>query len=138
MNTATSHAFFDELTKIAALGDSAQDVDTATDSRSAVTSDKETPPPYQEHPAWTMAKGIGGVALGAGAGYAGATGLDAAIRALGGKGIPTPAIQIGAPLLGTATALGYHALQSRIKQQLQNGKPPLTEPTRGLNQDSEV
>lgn len=127
MNDVTFAALFDELTKLA-------DVDAVTDPASAPI-EAQTPPPYREHPALTVAKGVGGFALGAGAGYVAAHGTDRAIRALGGDGVPTPVLRYGAPLAGAAAGMGFGLLQHRMMQRMKNN-PPQEAAVHGLEQDS--
>ena len=127
MNSATFKAFSEELIKIA-------DVDQATDIDSN-TSKEQVAPVHQvqrEHPAWTAAKGIGGFALGAGAGFTGMHYADKAIKHLGGDGVPLSVLQYGAPIAGAATGLGMAYLQHRMLQQI---RPPEV-PVNGLDQST--
>lgn len=95
-------AFFDEMHKIA---DAAQAVEEV-----------------REHPAVTIAKGVGGAALGAGAGYVGMHGLNKAIEAVRGpgKGIPPSVIRYGAPIAGGAAGLGFGLLQHRMMERMKH------------------
>jgi hypothetical protein len=141
----TAAAFFDELTKIAA------DVEGITDPGSKVEGDQATPPPYREHPALTVAKGIGGYGLGTLGGYLAAHGADRAIRYFGGEGMPLAALKYGPPIVGGAAGIGFTMLQNKMMGRIGDyvGQPgkgiknpftgaPLTEPTGGLEQDPEI
>ena len=77
---------------------------------------KSPAPKKKEHPALTIAKGVGGLGLGAGLGYVGMHGLDKGIQAIRGpgKGIPPAVLNYGAPLIGGAATLGYGLLQNRM------------------------
>lgn len=81
----------------------------------------------REHPVLTVAKGVGGLGLGAGLGYVGMHGLDKGIKALGGKGVSPGVIRYGGPAVGTAAALGYGLLQNkmldRVKANLKQEEP---------------
>jgi hypothetical protein len=134
MNELFYAAFADELVKIA-------EADAVTDAASAVN-EGQTPPPYREHPALTLAKGVGGYALGAGAGYVGMHGLNRGIQALGGDGLPLAVMKYGPPVAASAAGLGFGLLQHRMMDRLKkSGAPPqnpLTEPHGGLDQDPEI
>lgn len=95
-----NRAFFDEMHKIADDAQAIQEV--------------------REHPAVTIAKGVGGAALGAGAGYIGMHGVDKAIKALGGSGVPRPVIRYGAPIAGGAAGLGFGLLQHRMMERMKH------------------
>ena len=118
MDPTTYSAFLDELIKIA-------DVDPITDSQSAVQPDEQTPPMYREHPAATLAKGIGTFAVGAGLGYAGGHLADRAVRAFGGEGIPRYIVDAVGPVATGAAGLGFsylqHKMMDRIKANTQKG-----------------
>lgn len=92
MNTTSFSAFFDEMNKIA----------------------EEKKEEQYEHPALTIAKGLGGYALGSGLGYVGMHGLDKGLKALGGKGISRNVILIGGPLVGAGGAAGFKYLQNKF------------------------
>lgn len=101
MIDATYSGFFDELEKIAEEGAS-----------------ESAPSPLIEHPAKTLAKGVGGYALGAGLGYVGAHALNQGIKALGGEGLPAPVLMYGAPVAAAAMSLGGPYLQGRINKRI--------------------
>lgn len=124
-----TNSFVDELIKIAT-------VDVATDPASAPT-EGEVAPVHREHPALTALKGIGGFAVGAGLGYTGTHYVDKAIKALGGAGLPMPVLRYGAPVLGTATGLGFSLLQHKMTERMKDywSKKPEA-PSYGLNEDT--
>lgn len=94
MNGTYFNGFFDEMNKIA------EEV--------------------KEHPGVTLAKGVGGAAIGGGLGYLGAHLTDKAVRsATGGKhGIPAEVVFIGAPIIGAGAGLGAGLLQHRMVQRM--------------------
>lgn len=104
MSAPNYHAFVDELLKIA-------------EEEPAVTQERP-------HPLATAARGIGGFALGAGAGYAGTHLADKAVKALGGSGLPPSVVRYGAPVLGAGAGLGFALLQHRMLEAMKEPKGP--------------
>lgn len=89
----------------------------------------------REHPAKTLAKGVGGFALGAGTGYVGMHGIDQGIKALGGKGVSPNVVRIGAPLVGGGAGLGYGLLQHRMMERMKSNLQPEEAHSDGQSQD---
>jgi hypothetical protein len=125
MTNVTLSAFFEELTKIAT-------VDAVTDPASA-PAESQVAPVHREHPAATIAKGIGGFALGSGAGYVGAHYTDKAIKALGGDGLPLSVLRYGPPIVGAAAGLGMGYLQHRMLDRVKDYNAPTTEEPDGFH-----
>lgn len=95
---------------------------------------KEAQEERQEHPALTVAKGIGGLALGAGTGYVLTEGADRGIRALGGPGIPRGVKQVAVPIVGGAAGLGYGLLQHKMLERMRHNLQPQEEQDDGVTQ----
>lgn len=72
----------------------------------------------KEHPALTAAKGVGGFALGAGAGYGATHAVDKGVRALGGKGLSPGAMAVAGPLAGAASGIGFNLLQKKMMDRM--------------------
>lgn len=113
-----NNSFFDEMHKIA--------------------DEKQVTEDVREHPAMTAAKGVGGFALGAGAGYVGAHGLNKAVEALRGpgKGIPPKVIRYGAPIAGATAAMGYNLLQHQMMERMKKNMQPKEADSDGLSDNS--
>ena len=105
-------AFVDEFLKIA-------EVDAVTDPASVVQPDEQTAPIHREHPALTIAKGVGGFALGAGLGAGGMYLANKATHALTGNNIPKSVLTVAAPIATGAAGLGLSYLQHRMLQRIQ-------------------
>lgn len=125
MTDVTYNAFFDELTKIAT-------VDAVTDPASAPI-ESQVAPVHKEHPAATLAKGIGGFALGSGLGYVGAHYTDKAIKALGGDGVPLSVLRYGPPIVGAGAGLGFALLQHKMMDRVKDYNAPTTEEPDGFH-----
>jgi hypothetical protein len=82
----------------------------------------------REHPAATIAKGVGGATIGGGLAYGAAHYGDKAIRAAtGGKhGIPPGAVAVGAPIIGAGAGLGAGLLHNKMIQRM-TAQPHLKE-----------
>lgn len=67
---------------------------------------EELAQPTPEHPAKTLAKGIGGLAVGMGGGYLGAKGADYLLKQVRGQGLQKPEIYFRAlPLVAGAAGM---------------------------------
>ena len=98
--TASFSAFADEFIKIA---------EEAEQQGAPAPEEKKK----EEHPAWTILKGLGGVTLGSGLGYIGMHGANHAMKALGYRGIPEEAANVIGPVAGGLAAIGNNYLQRR-------------------------
>lgn len=113
MNEVTRNAFLDELIKIA-------QADVPPEPQTPVQPGPQTAPVHKEHPAMTVAKGVGGFALGAGLGYVGSHLTEKGLKALGADGVPLPVLRYGPAVVGGAAGLGFGLLQHRMMNRIAN------------------
>ncbi len=83
------------------------------------------------HPGVTLAKSLGGFGLGMAGGYAGMKGLDALMRAGGGKGLPKHVALKALPVVTGLGGLAYQQMQNRTLDKMREDHLNRQEKKRG-------